>query len=132
VNWYKKAVDLGKPIAMVDLGYQYENGHGVKKDCAEAVRLYETAVKAGILAAMNNLGLLYLHGKCVSQRLCRGAPPDGARQRAGQRCRDERHGRDLQRGRRVPRNVKVARQWFEKAAALGNPEAKQNLPEMGR
>ena len=32
----------------------------------------------------------------------------------------------------VPRNVKVARQWFEKAAALGNPEAKQNLREMGR
>jgi TPR repeat protein len=35
-NWYKKAVDLGEPIAMVDRGYQYENGHGVKKDCAEA------------------------------------------------------------------------------------------------
>jgi TPR repeat protein len=30
----------------------------------------------------------------------------------------------------VPRNAKVARQWFEKAAALGNPEAKQNLREM--
>jgi TPR repeat protein len=29
-------------------------------------------------------------------------------------------------------NVKVARQWFEKAAALGNPEAKQNLREMRR
>ena len=32
----------------------------------------------------------------------------------------------------VPCNVKVARQWFEKAAALDNPEAKLNLREMRR
>jgi TPR repeat protein len=32
----------------------------------------------------------------------------------------------------VSRNVTVARQWFEKAAALGNPEAKQNLKGMRR
>jgi TPR repeat protein len=33
-------------------------------------------------------------------------------------------------GNGVPRNTRVARQWFEKAAALGNPEAKLNLKEM--
>jgi hypothetical protein len=27
----------------------------------------------------------------------------------------------------MPRNVAVARMWFEKAAALGNPEAIENL-----
>jgi len=32
----------------------------------------------------------------------------------------------------VPRNTKIARDWFEKAAALGVPEAKQNLKGMGR
>jgi TPR repeat protein len=30
----------------------------------------------------------------------------------------------------VSRNVTVARQWYEKAAALGNLEAKQNLREI--
>jgi hypothetical protein len=50
---------------MVDLGWQYEHGHGVTKDLAQALRLYETAVKAGVPAAMNNLGLMYLHGKGV-------------------------------------------------------------------
>jgi TPR repeat protein len=30
-------------------------------------------------------------------------------------------------GNGVPRDRKVARQWYEKAAALGNPQAKQNL-----
>jgi TPR repeat protein len=32
----------------------------------------------------------------------------------------------------VPRNVRLARSWFEKAAVLGDPQAKQNLQEMGR
>lgn len=30
----------------------------------------------------------------------------------------------------VARSARLARQWFEKAAALGNPEAKQNLRGM--
>jgi TPR repeat protein len=33
-------------------------------------------------------------------------------------------------GNGVPRDPRIARQWFEKAAALGNPEAKQNLRGM--
>jgi TPR repeat protein len=32
----------------------------------------------------------------------------------------------------MPRNKTLARQWFEKAAALGNPQAKQNLKWTGR
>jgi TPR repeat protein len=32
----------------------------------------------------------------------------------------------------VRRDLKVGRQWFEKAGALGDPEAKQNLREMRR
>jgi TPR repeat protein len=35
-------------------------------------------------------------------------------------------------GNGVPRDLRLAREWFEKAAALGNPEARQNLREMRR
>jgi TPR repeat protein len=35
-------------------------------------------------------------------------------------------------GAGVRRDVKMAREWYEKAAALGNPEAKQNLKGMPR
>jgi len=35
-------------------------------------------------------------------------------------------------GRGVPRNTRTAREWFEKAAALGVVEAKENLKGMGR
>lgn len=68
---------------------------GVAKNCAEAVRLYQVAVNAKMPDAMNNLGLLYLRGKCVerdyaeARRLFeQGAALGGA---AGR----ERHGCDL-------------------------------------
>jgi TPR repeat protein len=32
----------------------------------------------------------------------------------------------------VPRNARLARQWFEKETALGDREARQNLAEMRR
>ena len=35
-------------------------------------------------------------------------------------------------GSGVRRDVKTAREWYEKAAALGNPEAKQNLVGLPR
>jgi len=65
------------------------------------VRRNETAIDAGNPDAMNNLGLLYLRGKCIRR------DGDG-----------------------VSRNAKLARQWFEKAAARGNVQAKQNLRAM--
>ena len=67
MRWYSKAVAAGEPIAMVDLGWQYETGHGVARDYGEAVRLYEAAARAGVPAGMNNLGLLYLYGKGVAR-----------------------------------------------------------------
>jgi len=38
----------------------------------------------------------------------------------------------LTHGSLAGRDVRVARQWFEKAAALGDPEAKRNLRVMRR
>ena len=101
-------------------------------DCAEAVRLYENAVKAGIPSAMNNLGLLYLRGKCVRQDTAearrlfeQGIALNDAASMNGM-------GAIYNEGDGVPRNLSLAREWFEKAAALGDPEAKQNLREIRR
>jgi TPR repeat protein len=53
--------------------------------------------------------------------------------RARRRSSHEQYGHTLySEGHGVPRNNKIAREWFEKAAALGIPEAKQNLKGMGR
>ena len=122
----------GEPIAMVDLGWLEETGHGMARNCAEAVRLYETAVKAGVPAAMNNLGLLYLRGQCVgrdyaeARRLFERCIPLGE-----PACMNG-MGVIYNEGDGVPRNISLSRQWFEKAAALGDHEARQNLAGMRR
>lgn len=45
VVWYQKAADKGLPIAIFNLAYCYEFGHGVKKDNTEAKRLFAIANK---------------------------------------------------------------------------------------
>ena len=129
-RWYKKAVDAGEPIAMLELAWLYQAGEGVATDCAEAVRLNEAAVKAGVPAAMNNLGLLYYDGHCVSR--------DYAEARRlfeqGIALNDASCMNSLgvmYNDGRVPRNARLARDLFERSAALGYALAKKNLLQMG-
>jgi TPR repeat protein len=86
----------------------------------------------GLHTVGHNLGLLYLRGKCVRQdttearRLFeQGIALNDAASMNGM-------GAICNEGDGVPRNLSLAREWFEKAAALGDPEAKQNLREMRR
>jgi TPR repeat protein len=81
---------------------------------------------------MNNLGLLYVRGRCVerdyaeARRLFeQGAAlnDDSALNSLGSMY-NEAQG--------VPRNTRLARELFEKSAALGYALAKQNLRDMGR
>jgi len=52
---------------MFKLGSCYDDGWGVAKDEAEAVKWYQSAVKAGSSAAMCNLGYRYWQGRGVKQ-----------------------------------------------------------------
>jgi TPR repeat protein len=130
-RWYSKAVAAGEPIAMINQGWLYEHGLGVAKDLTEARRLYETAANAGVPAGMNNLGLLYLRGG-------QGVPRDYAAARRlfeqgialGDAASMNELGVMYVEGDGVPKSLKIARQWYEKAAALGLPQAKQNLKGM--
>ncbi len=129
VKWYTKAADAGEPIAMTNLGWMYEAGWGVKKNCAEAVRLYQSAARLGHSPAMSNLAVAYYDGKCVerdydeARRLNEQAlAADPANDYAMNSL-----GVMYWAGNSVPRNRVLARQYFEKAAAIGNKEAKQNL-----
>ena len=102
----------------------------MKKNCAEAVRLYQSAAKLGHSPAMSNLALMYYDGKCVErdydearrlneQALAADATNDYAMNSLGVLYWN---GNGV-----MPRNRVLGRQYFEKAAALGNREAKQNL-----
>ena len=67
---YRMSADAGDAEAMLNLGVMYENGRGVPKDEAEAVRWYRKSADAGDTKAMLNLGRAYENGQ--------GVPKDAA------------------------------------------------------
>src|SRR5262249_61831016 len=121
--------ERGEAFGITKLAWMYESGLGVKKSCVEPVRLNRTAANAGYSPAMSNLALFYYDGKCVerdyaeARRLNEQAlAADPANDYAMNSL-----GVIYWNGNGAPRNRVLARQYFEKAAALGNREAKLNL-----
>jgi TPR repeat protein len=55
VWWYRKAADVGFPVAMNNLGVMYENGRGVTKDLRQAIAWYRKAFEAGFEGAKQAL-----------------------------------------------------------------------------
>ena len=47
-NWYRKATEQGDADAQFNLGWLYENGWGVSKDYAEAVKWWQKAAEQRI------------------------------------------------------------------------------------
>ena len=87
-------------------------------------------MKAGVTAAMNNLGLMDMKGE--------GAPRDYAEAQRlfeqgaalGNAACMNGLGVLYHDGNGVPRDLHVAHHWYAKAAALGDPQARQNLAGM--
>jgi TPR repeat protein len=59
LKWWQQA---GNMHAENNIGYLYQNGLGVNKDCHEAMQWYLTAANQGEPSAENNLGWLYHKG----------------------------------------------------------------------
>ena len=55
----RAAADRGEPEAMVNLGYLYARGHGVRRDPALAFELYRRAADLGDAEGMNAVGYRY-------------------------------------------------------------------------
>lgn len=69
MTWYLKAAALNHATAKNNIGYMYEQGHGVKKDYATAARWYEQAANANDLRGQYHLGLLYERGFGVTKNM---------------------------------------------------------------
>ena len=63
--WFLVHADQGHADAQSNLGIMYDNGRGVLKDDAEAVRWYRLAAEQGDADAQFNLGLMYDNGRGV-------------------------------------------------------------------
>ena len=58
-------LEQGNAKAQNNLGVMYDNGEGVIKDAAEAVKWFRKAAEQGYAYAQNNLGVMYEYGNGV-------------------------------------------------------------------
>jgi hypothetical protein len=61
----RATAEKGYPAAQNDLGFRYENGSGIAKDNAEALRQYRQAAQGGYAPAFSNVGRFYWAGIAV-------------------------------------------------------------------
>ena len=64
-----KKAEGGDAFAQYNLGVMYDNGDGVIKDAAEAVKWYRKAAEQGNADAQCNLGVMYAKGDGVIKDL---------------------------------------------------------------
>lgn len=66
---FRRCADLGQVGCMVDLGYFYDEGVGVRKDKEKAMSWYKRAYRLGNSAAASNIAILYReHGRHQLER----------------------------------------------------------------
>ena len=64
---YKASAEQGDAEAQFNLGWCYDDGRGVAKDYAEAVKWYRQAAEQGHAEAQYNLGCGYANGQGVAK-----------------------------------------------------------------
>ena len=67
MSWYEYAANEGHTLSQYYLGFMYENGLGVAKDCYEAAKWYLKATDGGEARAARHLAFMYYEGDGLTQ-----------------------------------------------------------------
>jgi localization factor PodJL len=131
--WLDRAARAGIAPAQFRLGGLYEKGLGVRKDPAEARRLYMAAAAKGHAKAMHNLAVLYAAGAAD------GAPDYAAaagwfRKAAAYGTVDSQYNLGIlyARGSGVERDFVESYKWFTLAIKGGDKDAVHKRDEIAR
>jgi TPR repeat protein len=118
------ATDSGDAAAAADLGEWYQYGLVVERDGAKAAALYEHVLTiAPIADAQNNLAFLLQHGDGVPTDIGRAIALYEAAGDAGHAVARRNRGWIARYGGAAHRDPPLAREWFERAAELGDSAA---------
>lgn len=125
-EYYEKASDLGDAEAMTRLGIFFAKGFAGTPQPKEARQLFEKAAAAGQSLAQLNLAVMMLEESAPAGGATRirelleaaAATEPGANFELGLMSYE---------GNQTARDVKLAAQYFEKAARAGHPAAMANL-----
>ena len=134
VRLYRRAAELGHPLAQNNLGAMHEAGEGfLPRNDREAERLYRLAAEQDYPAGQANLGVLYAAGRGGLRRddreavrlwqLAAAQENSQAQNNLGTMYAEGRGG--------LPRDNREAARMWRMAADQGSTEARNNLRKMG-
>ena len=123
----KKKAEAGDAEAQVRLGTIYDQGHGVTKDSAEAVRWFRKAADQGHARGQFILGGMYGNGTGVSKDLAEAAKWYRKAADQGYAVAQFNLGVMYVMGNGVPKDLVQAHAWWNIAGASGHADAKTNL-----
>lgn len=121
----------GNPVAQLRMGLLHYHGHGVRESDAQALRWFERAARQGLPEAQFQLANMYAYG--LARPPGSGDPARVAAQwyfeaaRQGHADASYSLGILFLTGSGVVQNEVEARRWIEKAAELGQADAKAYL-----
>jgi len=125
-----RKAESGDAQAQFELGRMYDNGQGVTKDEAEAVRWYRKAAEQGHEWAQYDLGVAYDNGEGVAKDATEALR--WYRKAAEQGDSDAQYslGVAYHEAQGVTKDDAEAVRWFRKAAERGSAEAQLTLGQM--
>ena len=128
--WLERAAGGGLAPAQFRLGGMYEKGLGVKKDLAEARRLYVAAADKGHAKAMHNLAVLYAAG--IDGKPDYAVASQWLRRAATYGIVDSQYNLAIlyARGAGIEHNFAESYKWFALAAKGGDKDAARKRDEV--
>lgn len=130
INQVQAAAAQGDINAQVELGRRYQRGEDVEKNYDEAVKLFKAAAEKGSKRAQFEIALCYLTGMGLPKDNQIGMQMLHALAEGGDSGAQYQLGWRYERGISTKKSIEDAIFWYEKAAAQGNPGAKEKLKDL--
>ncbi len=124
---YKTRAEQGDAEAQFSLGYCYDDGRGVAKDKAKAVKWYRLAAEQNYAPAQFNLGCCYANGQGVMESKAKAVKWYRLAAEQNYAPAQSNLGCCYDNGRGVEKDNVEAVKWYRLAAEQGHPEAQFNL-----
>ena len=123
----KVKAEKGDAYEQAVLGFMYEDGRGVAKDEAEAVKWYRKSADQGNFIAQLSLGNMYAHGRGVVKDEAEAVKWYRKAADQGDAKAQTLLGLMYETGLGVPKDKTEAYKWYLLAEAQGDEEAKKAI-----
>ncbi len=120
---FKPLAEKGDANSQHNLGVMYENGQGVPRDYAEAMKWYGKAAAQGKESSCNNIGAMYEEGLGVPQDYAEAVKWFRKAAEWGKASAQYNLGIKYKNGRGVERDYVQAYKWFSIAASKDSASA---------